>query len=314
MSAETGRVTRGIITDLLRDRVSAAAFLTALFFILLTAAGMGYEFYCAKAGFEPFYNRGNFAERFSPPSASRWMGTDYMGRDVFARALAGGATAVKIGVTASVISLVAGVALGVAGGYFRGKTDDFVVWLYSSFASMPTLLFILAFSLLAAKGFFLPPLAAALNKTAAFFDTDPGMISVYLGIGLTGWVGICRVVRAETFKIAALPYISAAKVLGWTPARIIVRHIIPNLFHLVIIYFTARFAAAVMTEVIISYLGLGVQTAPSWGVMIADGQDQLWRGVWWEVGAATFFMLLLVLSLNILGDALRDILDPRLKT
>jgi peptide/nickel transport system permease protein len=89
--------------------------------------------------------------------------------------------------------------------------------------------------------------------------------------------------------------------------------VLPNLMHLVIIYFTMRFAFAIATEVIVSYLGLGVQFEPSWGLMIADGQDSLWRGVWWEVGAATAFMFLLVLALNILGDALRDALDPRLK-
>jgi peptide/nickel transport system permease protein len=91
------------------------------------------------------------------------------------------------------------------------------------------------------------------------------------------------------------------------------RHILPNLAHIAIIYFSVRFSYAVMTEVIVSYLGLGVQSDPSWGVMIADGQLRLWRGVWWEIAAATGFMFLLVLSLNIVGDAIRDALDPKLK-
>jgi peptide/nickel transport system permease protein len=124
---------------------------------------------------------------------------------------------------------------------------------------------------------------------------------------------LCRVTRAETFRIREMAYVKAAQTLDSVhcasrQARI------PNLFHLVIIYFTMRFAFAIMTEVIVSYLGLGVQMSPSWGIMISDGQDRLWRGIWWEVGAATFFMFFLVLALNILGDALRDILDPRLKT
>ena len=110
-----------------------------------------------------------------------------------------------------------------------------------------------------------------------------------------------------------MPYVLAARALGQTHFKIIFRHILPNLMHLVIIYFTMRFAYAVMTEVIVSYLGLGVQTEPSWGVMIADGQSQLWRGIWWEIAAATAFMFGLVLALNVLGDALRDALDPRMK-
>ncbi|MEG2076632.1 MAG: ABC transporter permease subunit, partial [Victivallaceae bacterium] len=96
-----------------------------------------------------------------------------------------------------------------------------------------------------------------------------------------------------------------------SPLKIILRHIVPNLFHLIIIYFTLRFAYAIMTEVIVSYLGLGVQKSPSWGVMIADGQTRLWCGVWWEVAAGSGFMFMLVLALHLLGDALRDILDPQ---
>ena len=112
-------------------------------------------------------------------------------------------------------------------------------------------------------------------------------------------------------KLREAGYIQAAKVAGVPAWKIIVRHIIPNVGHLIIIYFTLRFAYAIMTEVIVSYLGLGVQTAPSWGIMISDGQERLWRGIWWEVGAATIFMFFLVLALHTLGDKLRDIFDPR---
>jgi peptide/nickel transport system permease protein len=139
------------------------------------------------------------------------------------------------------------------------------------------------------------------------------MLALYLAIGVTGWVTLCRVVRAETMKLREAPYIQAAKVAGQNSFKIIFKHIFPNLVHLVIIYFTIRFAYAIMTEVIVSYLGLGVQLAPSWGVMIADGQNGLWRGIWWEIVTATGFMFFLVLSLHVLGDNLRDLLDPRLK-
>ena len=280
----------------------------------VTALGVeGYSIYCRKVNTQPVYDIGKMEDRFQPPSTGHLMGTDYLGRDVFMRALAGTATAIKVGALASLISAVIGVLLGTVAGYFGGWIDELVVWLYSTFDSMPTLLFILAFALLVSKGFLYPPLAASFAALSAALNTDPGMMAVYLGIGITGWVSLCRVVRGETLKLRECGYIQAAQVAGQNSIRIITRHIIPNLFHLVIIYFTMRFAFAIMTEVIVSYLGLGVQRVPSWGVMIADGQERLWRGIWWEVAAATGFMFLLVLCLNMLGDALRDTLDPKLK-
>ena len=209
------------------------------------------------------------------------------------------------------IACILGVALGALAGYFGGTIDDIINFLYSVFAAMPTLLFILSFALLVSKGFLAGDLTGVVNFMRDNLNTDPGMLAVYLAIGLTGWVTLCRVVRAETLKLREAGYIQAAKVAGVPAWKIIVRHIIPNVGHLIIIYFTLRFAYAIMTEVIVSYLGLGVQTAPSWGIMISDGQERLWRGIWWEVGAATIFMFFLVLALHTLGDKLRDIFDPR---
>jgi peptide/nickel transport system permease protein len=302
-----------IIARLLKDKMSAAALFILIAYLLAALCVECYGFYCAKTNAVPAYNQGNIDKRYQPPSSRNWMGTDYQGRDVFWRAVAGTSTAIKVGALASLLSALIGVALGAAAGYFGGWIDDFVVWIYSSFASMPTLLFILAFALLVSKGFLFPPLADFLKSTAETFGSDMGMMAIYLGIGLTGWVSLCRVVRGETMRLRELAYVQAAKAMGFSSMRIIIKHIIPNLFHLVIIYFTMRFAYAIMTEVIVSYLGLGVEMAPSWGVMIADGQERLWRGIWWEVAAATGFMFFLVLSLHTLGDSLRDILDPRLK-
>ena len=271
-----------------------------------------YSGYCDATGTEAVYQIQNHAERFQPPSWNHPLGTDYLGRDVLIRAIFAAKTAVKVGIVASLISAAIGVCLGICAGYFGGWIDDVVEWLYSTFASMPSLLFILAFALLVSKGFLFGPLAAAFELAARILRTEPGMLAVYLGIGLTGWVSLCRVVRAEAMRLRERQYVLAAKALGQTDFRILFRHILPNLMHVVIVYFTMRFAFAIMTEVIVSYLGLGVQFEPSWGVMIADGQERLWRGIWWEVGGATLFMFLLVLALNILGDALRDALDPRL--
>ncbi len=304
---------KDVFFRLLKKKAAAISMLILAIYFTVAICGESYSIYCSLAGKEKIYAKGNFDNRFQPPSTDHLMGTDYRGRDVFIRGLFGTVTAVKVGVTASLISVVLGVALGACAGYFGGRVDAVAVWLYSTFASMPTLLFILAFALLVTKGFLYGPLEHIYKGFCLLFHTEPGMMAVYLGIGLTGWDGLCRVVRAETMKLRETAYVQAAKSLGFSWFRIITKHVIPNLFHLVIIYFTMRFAYAVMTEVIVSYLGVGVQFEPSWGLMISDGQERLWRGIWWEVATATGFMFFMVLPLHLLGDALRDVLDPRLR-
>lgn len=297
----------------LAQKFAVPALTVFLLFFAAALVSEGYAAWCTIQRQEPVYQVPHPEERNMAPCARHLLGTDYLGRDVLLRAAAASRTAIKVGLIASLLSALLGVALGVAAGYFGGWIDDAVVWIYSTFASMPTLLFILAFALLVSKGFLFPPLAAGFQTVCRALNTEPGMMAVYLGIGLTGWVSLCRVIRAETMRLRTMQYVTAARSLGAGHGRIIFHHIVPNLMHLVIIYFTMRFAFAVMTEVIVSYLGLGVQFEPSWGAMISDGQGQLWRGIWWEAASATGFLFVLVLSLNILGDALRDALDPRLK-
>ncbi len=285
-----------------------------LIVLLYVAAAVGVEIYeiiCEETGQVPVYQQINEEIPFSPPSPDHWMGTDYQGRDVMLRAIAGSATAVKVGVIAGVISAVLGMLLGAVAGFYGGKLDEWIVWLYSTFASMPTLLFILALALLMSRNFLSPSLMGIVSALGTVLRAEPGMLAVYLAIGLTSWVTLCRVVRSETMRLRTMPYVAAARVAGVSSPMIVLRHIIPNVFHLVIIYFTLTFAGAIMSEVIVSYLGFGVQNAPSWGVMISDGQERLWRGIWWEIAAATCFMFVLVLALNVLGDELRDALDPR---
>ncbi len=291
--------------------LALAAFAVVTLFVLLAVSVELYSAWCEYRNVLPAYAVGDSEISYQPPSPRHWFGTDYQGRDVFLRALAGSATAVKVGVIASLIAAVIGTVLGLLAGFYGGVLDDLVVWIYSTFAAMPTLLFILAFALLAKGGFMSEPVAELFKGLGTLLRAEPGMLAVYLAIGLSCWVTLCRVVRSEVMKIRNLPYIAAAKVSGQRSYVIMFRHLLPNVFHLVIIYFTLTFAGAIMSEVIVSYLGVGVQSAPSWGVMISDGQDRLWRGIWWEVAAATALMFLLVLSLNILGDHLRDRLDPR---
>jgi len=206
------------------------------------------------AGREAPYQVQNLDNQYQKPSLRRqvgpkgeeWglhpLGTDGLGRDVLLRLVQGARIAFQVGVTTALIAIPLGVILGCLAGYFGGRTDDVVVWLYSTFASMPSLLFILSISMVAGKG----------------------LKGVYLGIGLTTWVYLCRLIRGEVMKQKELTYVRAARALGMGHFRIMFRHILPNLLHLVIINFSIRFPSSIETEVIMSFLGIGVQGEPSW--------------------------------------------------
>ncbi len=282
-----------------------------MFFALMSLGMEIYGAVCEHTSATALYEQIDVEKILAPPDANHWLGTDYLGRDVLWRAAAGTATAMKVGLIAGTIAVAIGLFAGLAAGYFGGRTDEIITWIYSTFASMPTLLFILAFALLVSKNFVSPALAGVLAFFGKVLRAEPGMLAIYLAIGLTGWVTLCRVVRGECLKLKNAAFVEAAVVAGERSLKIICKHLIPNVFHLVIIYFTLTFASAVMSEVIVSYLGIGVQSSPSWGVMISNGQDKLWQGVWWEITAAGVFMFVLVLALNLLGDALRDALDPQ---
>ena len=239
----------------------------------------------------PVYNVVHEDARYQPPSLSHPMGPDNLGRDVALRLVQGARIAFHVGIMTSLIAIPLGVLLGLFGGYFGGKVDSFVVWLCATVASMPGLLFILAISMVVGQG----------------------LTGIYLGIGLTTWVGVCRTIRAEVMKHKAKAYVQAAKVLGYSHLRIMFRHILPNVAHIILIQFSIRFPGAVATEVFISFLGIGVQGEPSWGIMINNARLRLWQGVWWEMTFVTLAIFILVLVFNHLADYLRDRLDPALR-
>ena len=239
----------------------------------------------------PAYNVVDMSSRDLPPSREHWLGTDNLGRSVALRLVQGSRIAFLVGVFTSLIAIPLGVVLGLAGGYFGGKTDSFVVWLCATVSSMPSLLFILAIALVAGKG----------------------LAGIVAGIGLTTWVGTCRTIRAETMKHRSRAYVQAARTLGYSHARIMFRHILPNVAHIVLIQLSIRFPSAVSTEVFVSFLGIGVQGEPSWGVMINNARTRLWQGVWWEMVFTTLAIFSLVLVFNHLADVLRDKFDPALR-
>jgi len=244
---------------------------------------------------------------YEKPNRQNILGTDFLGRSVLRKTIYGARVSLTVAFWASIISMLIGVPLGAAAGYFRGFIDDIVVWIYTTLSSIPNILLILAFALVL-RG-------KTLNLNWLGLGTIPlsGISTVYLAIGLTSWVDICRLIRAETMKHKQRDYILAAQSYGCSNSRIIFTHLIPNVFHLIIISFSLRFVGFIQAEVILSFLGLGERNSPSWGAMIDAARLDLPKGYWWEMTAATAAIFLISLALNIFGDALRDSLDPKLK-
>jgi peptide/nickel transport system permease protein len=217
------------------------------------------------------------------------LGTDILGRDVVYRALKGVRVALLIGVFTSLIVIPLALLFGVTAGYFGRRIDDGVFFVMTVLASVPSLLLLIALIMVLGKG----------------------TLQVCVALGVTGWVNFCRIARGETLKLREADYVAAARALGVSDFRIIVRHILPNLAHLVIITFALTFTALVLTETILSYLGIGIDG--SWGQMIDQARNELSRTpiIWWNLAAATVMLFTLVLAVNTIADAMRDIADPR---
>jgi peptide/nickel transport system permease protein len=220
---------------------------------------------------------------------SHLFGTDILGRDVLYLTLKGARVALLIGGLTSLIAIPLALLFGVSAGYFGGRVDDFVFFFMSTLASMPGLLLLIA-------------LIMAMGRST---------LSVCIALAVTGWVGFCRLTRGETFKLRELDYVQAARALGASEARIIFRHILPNLAHLIVITFVLTFSGLVLSEAVLSWLGIGVDG--SWGQMIDQARDELSRDpvIWWNITAAGSALFVLLLAVNFVGDAVRDILDPR---
>lgn len=270
------------LRKLLKDKAALIALAVILLYVgagLLAATGL------VAAGFNE-----NVGEAYSPPGGKHLLGTDLFGRSVWDRALHGARIALVVGLVSTGIAIPIGIVFGLLAGYFRKWVDPLIMWFYTTIDSVPYILLILALALILGKG----------------------LASVCIAIGITSWVSTCRVVRGEVIRQKELDYVQAARGLGAGSARVLFRHILPNVMHLVIIQASLIFVAAIKGEVILSYLGVGVQDQPSWGLMIDDARMELiGRGAWWQFTAATGAMFVLLLAFNVFNDALRDALDPK---
>ena len=233
----------------------------------------------------------NVSALLQAPSAAHLMGTDALGRDVFSRILFGGRVSLWVGFVAVGIATAIGLVLGLVSGYFGKLVDEIIMRGVDVMLCFPSFFLILA--------------------VIAFLE--PSLTNIMAVIGLTGWMGVARLVRAETLTIRERDYVQAARAAGAGSGRIIFRHILPNAISPVLVSATLGVAGAILTESSLSFLGLGVQPPDaSWGNMLLDGKEVL--GIaWWLSVYPGLAILVTVLGYNLLGESLRDIMDPRLR-
>jgi peptide/nickel transport system permease protein len=238
------------------------------------------------------------------------MGTDRTGNDILWQSIKGIRTALVIGTLTTVAMLPPALLFGISAGYFKGWVDDVIQYIYTTLTSIPGILLIAACVLM---------MQVYIDNNPDMFDTvaaraDLRLFLLCLILGLTGWAGLCRMLRAETLKLRELEYIQAAKAFGISHWRIMRRHLLPNVMHIVLITMALEFSGLVLYEAVLSYLGIGVDpSTPSFGTMIDAARLEMSRDpmIWWNLLAAFVFLLGLVLSANIFADAVQDAFDPR---
>ena len=227
-----------------------------------------------------------------PVAATLPFGADRLGRDVLSKALKGTQISVSVGVLAAIVATLIGASLGAVAGFFGGLVGDLVEWVYNVLTAVPEILLFFAF--------------------AAVFGR--GISTLVLIMGLTGWTGQYRQVRAEFIKHSRREYVRAAEAIGASAGARMFRHILPNVSHVILVRMSLMVVGFIKAEVILSYLGLGVATDQvSWGTMLAESQSELILGHWWQLAAATIAMAVFVTAFSLMADAWRDALDPKLR-
>jgi peptide/nickel transport system permease protein len=254
---------------------------------VLLAALMLAVFAAQVAPYDP--NAQILAERFGPPTSAHLFGSDQLGRDVLSRTIWGSRVSLSVGFSSVVITIVIGTAIGIAAGYAGGWIDGALMRFVDVFISIPVFMLLLTI--------------------VAIYGSNVVLLVVFIGV--SAFPGAARIVRAEVLSLMPRDFITASRVLGSSPWRIMLGHILPNLVPIIVVSATLRVGAAILTEAGLSYFGLGVPPpAPTWGGMVADGRTSL-DVAWWVSTFPGLALLVVVVATNLVGDGLRDVLDPR---
>jgi oligopeptide transport system permease protein len=296
-----------------RFKKNRAAVLSALFlaFLLIAIIAWPVVLKVAGANFALLHNPNQLSDaQFSPPGAQHWFGTDLHGRDIFSRVLFGAQISLLVGVVGAVVSLVIGVLWGAIAGYVGGKTDDVLMRIVDVLYSLPSIIFVIVL---------LTTLGETLKKSP-FIENSPAfegglrVILLFIGLGAVSWLTMARIVRGQVLSLRTRAFVEASRALGAKPGWILARHIIPNIFGIVITYLALTMPAIILYESFLSYLGLGVQPPmASWGTLIAEGVSQInpIRIYWWLIVFPGGILTATLLALNFLGDGLRDAWDVK---
>jgi ABC-type dipeptide/oligopeptide/nickel transport system permease subunit len=233
------------------------------------------------------------ARRYLPPSSEYWFGTDALGRDVFSRVLVGGRTSLSVGLAATAVSVLVGVAYGAIAGYYGGRVDDVMMRLVDFLYGLPYMFLVILIMLL-------------------FAESARGQpLPVFLALGLVQWLTMARIVRGQVLTLRRQEFVLSAELIGASDARVLLRHILPNIVGVVVVYATLMVPSVIILESFLSFLGLGVSL--SWGQLVSDGIAVVnpVHSYWWLLLWPSMFLAITLLSLNFLGDGLRDALDPK---
>jgi peptide/nickel transport system permease protein len=250
------------------------------------------------AGLSPYDpNASNMAERFQPPSLQHPMGTDALGRDFMTRVLYGGRISLAVGLMVVVIAMGIGVTLGALAGYFGGWLDSLLMRITDAALALPAFLILIL-------------LGAILREVELPFFQRNNVFTIALVIGLLSWMTFARLVRAGLLTLREMDYVSAARSLGAAPVWLILRHLLPNLIGIIIVEATLDLGYAIIEESGLSFLGFGIQPpTPSWGNLLSNAQDNFTKYPWLAIFPG-MMIFLTIISVNYIGDGLRDAFDP----
>ena len=249
-------------------------------------------------------NAADLVQRLAAPDAQHWFGTDSVGRDVFNRVIYGGQISLFIGLLAVILEVSLGTLIGGAAAYYGGWVDAILMRFTEAMLAIPSLFLLIVLAKFIGRN------VGQVNILGRTFSGSIGIVIIV--IGMTSWMYLARIVRANVLSLKELDYISASKALGADNRRIFFSHLVPNTLGAIIVAATLGLAGAILTEAYVSFLGLGVQPPTStWGNMMQQAQSFIIRGAWWMWVFPSLFIIFIILSINLLGDGLRDAFDPR---